>query len=84
MLLWRQRIHPRSYHGLSYNLSKSRYECLRQPEAEYQLRPRHEQFRRETLEETRETLLPGHIRQDSETALRVLKVAVLYPRLDDV
>lgn len=37
-----------------------------------------------SLEEAGESLVLGHIRQDSETALRVLKVSVLDTSLDDI
>ena len=38
----------------------------------------------EALEETRQTLVLGHVGQDPEAALGVLKVAVLDAGLDDV
>lgn len=66
------------------NLIKGRNERLRQPETEYQLRPRHEQLRRQSLEEAGDTLVLHHATHDPESRLGILKVAVLYPRLDDV
>lgn len=38
----------------------------------------------QSLEETRETLVLGHVAQDSETALGVVKVAILDTGLDNV
>ena len=38
----------------------------------------------QSLEETGETLVLGHVGQDSETTLRVLEVAVLNTGLDNI
>ena len=38
----------------------------------------------QSLEEGRETLVPGHVGQDAEAALGVVKVSVLDTGLDDV
>ena len=65
-------------------LIKYRYQRLRQPKAKDQLRPRHEQFRRQALKEARKPLVLRHITQDSEAALWVVEISVLDPRFYDV
>jgi len=73
---------------------------LREPEREHQLRAGHQKLQllasedegkeetpylgHQALEEAGGTFVPGHVRQDPESALRIVKVAVLDPGLDDV
>jgi hypothetical protein len=57
---------------------------LGQPEGEYQLGPRHEQLRGQSLEEGSEALVLHHVGDDPEAALGVLEVPVLDTGLDDV
>ena len=82
------RARPASSHPclwpLLYNLIKRRYQGLREPEAKDQFRPRHQQLRRQPLEEARDPLVPHHAPDDPEPALRVLKIPVLDARLDHV
>jgi len=67
-----------------YNLAKGRDQSLCQPEAEHQLGAGHQQLGSETLEEAAHALVLGHIRDNTETRLGVLKVAVLNTGLDHV
>jgi hypothetical protein len=57
---------------------------LGQPEAEDKLRSSHEKLRRQALEEGRESLVLDHLGDNSEPALGVFKIAILYPCLDHV
>ena len=84
-------MHLLNVHGISfpthlnsYNLPKRRYQSLCQPEAKDKFRSRHEQLRRQSLEEASHALILGHVAQDPEPALGILKVSVLDPGLDDV
>lgn len=63
---------------------ESRDQRLGEPEGEDELGASHEQLGDETLEEGSHTLVLGHVGQDAETALGVLKVAVLNTGLDDI
>jgi len=68
----------------SNDLPKRRDQRLCQPETEHQLRPRHQQLRRQTLEETRDAFLPHHRAHNLEPRLRVLEISVLDTGFDDV
>lgn len=57
---------------------------LGEPEGEDELGTGHEQLGDETLEEGAHALVLGHVGEDAEAALGVLKVAVLDAGLDDV
>lgn len=67
-----------------HNLTERRNQRLSQPKRERQLRPRHQQLRRQALEETQHPLVPRHVGHDAPPALPDLEVAVLDARLDDV
>src|SRR5437764_7203382 len=69
---------------LSYNLPKSRYECLCKPEAKDQFRPCHEHFRRQSFEKARNSFVFHHPAHDLETTFDILKILVLDPCFDDV
>jgi len=68
----------------SNNLTKRRDQRLCQPETKHQLRPRHQQLRRQPLEETREALVLHHRAHDLEPRLRVLEISVLDAGFDDI
>ena len=55
---------------------------LCQPETEDQLRPCHEQLRRQTLEETGDPLILQHAADDLKPALGIFKIPILYSSLD--
>lgn len=63
---------------------KSRDQRLRKPERKHQLGTGHEQLGHETLEEGAGALVLGHVGQDAEARLGVVKVAVLDAGLDDI
>jgi len=80
--------HCHSLFGLGLTTRKcnveSRNQGLSEPEREDELGTSHEELGNETLEEGRGALILGHVSQDAEAALGVLKVAVLNAGLDDV
>lgn len=51
----------------SKNLIKGRNQCLRQPEAKHQLRPRHEQLWRQSLKEAGNALVLHHAAYNPES-----------------
>jgi len=84
-------LSPSNYTGLhrrhsypSNQLIKSRNQRLRQPKTKHQLRPRHQQLGRQPLKERPHALLPRHLPQYPEPALRVFEIPVLDARFDDV
>ncbi len=72
------------YRSSLYDLVESRYQRLRKPETENQLRPRHQQLRRQAFEETCESLLFRHPRDYLQAALWVIEIPILDPRLDNI
>lgn len=68
----------------SHEFIENRDQRLRQPERKDQLRSGHQKLGRQTLEEAGEALVLHHVRNDTETALGVLEVAVLDAGLDNV
>ena len=67
-----------------YNRAKCRYQRLCEPKAKDQFRPRHQQLGRQTLEETRHPFILHHIPHNLKPTLGVLKIPILYPRLNHV
>ena len=67
-----------------YNFIKCRYQRLCEPEAENQLRPRHQQLWCQPLEETCKPFILHHTPHNLEPTLGILKISILYPRLDHV
>lgn len=67
-----------------HHLVESGYQRLGQPKREDELRARHQKLRCQALEKGGRALQLHHVGDDPEAALRVLKVLVLYPSLDDV
>lgn len=64
--------------------SKCRYQRLRQPEAEHELRAGHEKLGRQSFEETGDTLVLNHAADYPEPTLRVLEISVLDTGFDDI
>ena len=69
---------------LLYHLVKSRYQRLRKPKTKHQLRPRHQQLGRQPLEKAAHALVLYHLPHNLEAAFRVIEIAVLNSRFDDV
>lgn len=67
-----------------HNLVECGYQRLGQPEREDELGTCHQELRCQALEERSETLILHHVGNDSEAALGVFEVPVLYPGLDNV
>lgn len=72
------------FSSCSNYLTKRRDQRLCQPETEYQLRPSHQQFRRQTLEEARDAFVPHHRAYNLESRLWVLEIPILDTGFDDV
>jgi len=68
----------------SNDLPKRRDQRLCQPETEHQLRPRHQQLRRQPLEETRDAFILHHRAHNLEPRLRVLEISILDTSFDDI
>lgn len=66
------------------DLAKGGDQRLSQPEAENELGSGHQELGRQTLEETGDTLVLDHVRQNAEAGLGVLEVAVLDTGLDHI
>lgn len=77
-------LHHTPGRSCSHKGSKEWNQRLCQPEREGQLRPRHQQLRRQALEKRRDTLLPQHAADNRKAAPLDLKVLILYPGLDHV
>lgn len=67
-----------------YNLSKGGNQSLCQPEAEDQLGSGHQELGDQALEQTERTLVLEHLRNNLESTLGVVEVAVLDTGLDHV
>lgn len=69
---------------LLHDLVESGYQCLGQPEREHELGSRHQKLRCQALEERGRPFDLHHVGDDPEAALRIFKILVLYPSLDDI
>lgn len=68
----------------SDNLTKRRDQRLCQPETEYQLRPSHQQFWCQALEEARDAFVLHHRAYNLKSRLRVLEISILDTGFDDI